>query len=377
MSVPLFDFKAQTATLSEQLRAAFDRVLASGQFINGPEVEGFEKSFAQYLQTGGGQTSGTLGLSSGTDALVVPLMAEGVGPGDEILLPSFTFFATAGSVARLGAKPVFVDIDPKSYNLCPKDLMRKYTPRCRGVIPVHLFGQSADLLPILAFAHDKKMFVLEDVAQAVGGTYDGKQLGTLGEWGAYSFFPTKNLGALGDAGALCARDPQRLQMAKWLRNHGDISRYEHQFVGGNFRLDALQAAFLREKLALLNAWIDKRRANAARYHELLKDVRELTLPSEMHNCRHTYNQFTVRVKNGKRDALKEALSKAGIGCQVYYPIPLHRQKCFEASANECHETDRACAEVLSLPIYPELTAAQQDEVVQALKNFFAGKLVSA
>lgn len=377
MPVPLFDFKAQTLVLSDKLRAAFERVLGSGQFINGPEVEEFEKAFAAYLSVGGGQTSGALGMSSGTDALIVPLMSEGVGPGDEILLPAFTFFATAGSVARMGAKPVFVDIDPKSFNICPKDLMKKYTPRCKGVIPVHLFGQSADMLQILAFAHEKKMFVLEDVAQAVGGTYDGKQLGTLGDWGAFSFFPTKNLGALGDAGAVCAKDANRFKMAKFMRNHGDVSRYEHQYVGGNFRLDAMQAAFLREKLALLDSWVERRRANAQKYMQLLGGVGEIVLPVEVHNCRHTYNQFTIRVKNGKRDALKEALTKAGIGNQVYYPIPLHRQKCFEKSFVECPESDRACAEVLSLPIYPELRPEQIEEVASAVKNFFAGKLVSA
>lgn len=370
MPVPLFDFKAQTAALAEKLRGAFERVLASGQFINGPEVEGFEKEFGAYLQVGGGQTAGALGLSSGTDALIVPMMAEGVGPGDEIMLPAFTFFATAGAVARLGATPIFVDINPRTYNICPGDMKAKWTSRCKGVIPVHLFGQGAFLTTIMEFAREKGMFVLEDVAQAVGGAYHGKQLGTIGDWGAYSFFPTKNLGALGDAGALCAKDMENFKKAKFLRNHGDVSRYEHLYVGGNFRLDALQAAFLREKLSLMDGWVNRRRENACRYFELLSGVDEIVLPEESPKCRHTYNQFTLRIKNGKRDALKEHLTKAGIGNQVYYPIPLHRQKCFEKDFVECPESDLACAEVLSIPIFPELKPEQQDEVVREIKNFF-------
>lgn len=365
MSVPLFNISQQTASLKEAFKLKFDEIVDSSQFINGPEVVGLENEMAIYLGSGVEVT----GVSSGTDALIVALMAEGIGKGDKVLVPAFTFFATAGSVARVGATPVFVDIEPESFNMCVEDLKEKYTPECKAIIPVHLYGQAADMDAIIAFAKEKDLIVIEDAAQASGATYKDSQVGTIGDWGCFSFFPTKNIGALGDAGAVCTKNPEKSAKAKQTRNHGDVSRYEHAFVGGNFRIDAMQAAFMRIKLPHLDSYIQKRRANAAFYKEQLGGVEGIMLPAEMPNAKHTYNQFTLRVKDGQRDALREHLNSLGIGSQVYYPITLNDQACFAPNSDNCPNAQQATAEALSIPIFPELTVQQLTEVVDGIKSF--------
>ena len=369
--VPLLDLNQQNQPLAAELKDTFARVLDSSQFILGPEVTEFERQVA----AGVGATH-AIGVSSGTDALLLSLMALGIGPGDEVLCPSFTFFATAGSVSRTGAIPVFIDSLDDDFNLDLENAARRVTDKTKAIIPVHLFGQAADMDAVqrLASAHD--LMVLEDAAQSMGTQFGEKKAGTMGDLCAFSFFPSKNLGGFGDGGMITTNDDALAERVRILRVHGGAPKYYHKAIGGNFRLDPLQAALLRAKLGHLPVYIAKRRANAATYLERLAEstpVREgrLLLPSEISGRTHTWNQFTLRVTNGKRDALMEHLAANQIGSAIYYPVPLHRQECFsnlagvEARLPIC---EKMADEVLSIPIYPELSTEQIDHVINTIAN---------
>jgi len=391
MNVNLLDLKPQNSALEPELHEAFLRVLRSGHFILGPEVEKFERALAEF--TG---AKHALGVSSGTDAILLALMALGIGPGDEVLCPSFTFFATAGCVSRVGATPVFVDSCPVCFNLDLNDAARRITPRTKAILPVHLFGQAAELDGILALAREHKLHVIEDAAQAMGATYRGRQVGTFGDFGTISFFPTKNLGALGDAGAVLVQDDALYQRAKILRMHGMEPKYHHALIGGNFRIDALQAAMLSVKLPHFNGYTDARRRNAACYTELLAKLpgvqiaraeecgcsatsREssgaarIILPVSYSHNGHIWNQYTLRVPGpGQRDALRAHLSSRGVGSEIYYPLPLHEQACFAQLGWKPEDfpwAHRLAGEVLSLPIYPELPAEQLEQVCAVIAEF--------
>jgi dTDP-4-amino-4,6-dideoxygalactose transaminase len=390
MNVNLLDLKPQNGALELELQEAFLRVLRSGHFILGPEVEKFERSLAEF--TG---AKHALGVSSGTDAILLALMALGMGPGDEVLCPSFTFFATAGCVARVGATPVFVDSCPICFNLDVRDASRRITPRTKAIIPVHLFGQAADMDAVLDLARRHNLPVIEDAAQAMGATYRGRQVGTMGDFGTISFFPTKNLGALGDAGALITNDPALFERAKILRLHGMEPKYCHQVVGGNFRIDALQAAMLSVKLPHFNGYTEGRRRNAALYTErlsLLPGVTlarvedcgcvaagagdtgaRLVLPVAYPHNSAIWNQYTLRVIGaGRRDALRAHLTARGIGSEIYYPLPLHEQACFANLGGKPEDlpwAHRLAGEVLSLPIYPEIPSEQIEQVCAVIAEF--------
>ena len=369
--VPLLDLNQQNQPLAAELKDTFARVLDSSQFILGPEVTEFERQVA----AGVGATH-AIGVSSGTDALLLSLIALDIGPDDEVLCPSFTFFATAGSVSRTGATPVFVDSLDDDFNLDLSDAARRVTDKTKAIIPVHLFGQAADMDAVqrLASAHD--LMVLEDAAQSMGTQFGEKKAGTMGDLCAFSFFPSKNLGGFGDGGMITTNDDALAERVRILRVHGGAPKYYHKAIGGNFRLDPLQAALLRAKLGHLPVYIAKRRTNAATYLVRLAEsapVREgrLLLPSEMSGRTHTWNQFTLRVTNGKRDALMEHLAANQIGSAIYYPVPLHRQECFsnlagvEARLPIC---EKMADEVLSIPIYPELSTEQIDHVINTIAN---------
>jgi len=370
VTVPLLDLHAQYSPLRSALLDAVTRVCDSQRFIGGPEVEGLERDLEAYLQT-----PHALGMSSGTDALVAALMALNIGPGDEVITPTYSFFATAGSVARLGATPVLVDIDADTFNMNAAATAAAITPRTKAIIPVHLFGQSADLAPILAAAKPKNIPVIEDAAQAIGCEYHGRPVGSWGAVGCFSFFPSKNLGGFGDGGLVTSTDDVLARRLKLIRNHGMEPKYYHHLVGANFRLDALQAAVLRVKLPYLAGWSDARRTNAARYRALFADagLSHVTLPVEAANRNHIYNQFVVRVSD--RDALKSHLDGAGIGTEVYYPVPFHLQECFADLGYQPGAfpvAEAAALSSLALPIYPELTEAQQAAVVAAIRAFYRG-----
>ena len=369
MGVPFLDLKAQLETVRADVVPAVLAVLESQHFVLGPVVEGFERDCATLCGT-----AEAIGTSSGTDALLLALMALGVGPGDEVITSPFTFFATAGAVARLGARPVFVDVEPGSFNLDAARIEARVTPRTRVLLPVHLFGQCADLDVVLDVARRRGLAVVEDAAQAIGAGYHGRPAGSMGDAGCLSFFPSKNLGAAGDAGMVVTGDAALAAKMRLLRNHGASPKYFHPVVGGNFRLDALQAAVLVAKLPHLQAWTEARRRNADAYRALLADVDGLVLPVELPGRRHVYNQFTVRIGAGRRDAVQAALRRAGVGTEVYYPLPLHLQACFADLGyrpGDLPEAEAAAAQVLSLPIYPELTRAQLEEVAGALREALA------
>ena len=367
MAVPLLDLRRQYGPLKDQVRAAIDRVCDDQYFILGPEVDAFESEACAVL----GVTH-SVGCSSGTDALLLALMALGVGPGDEVVIPTFTFFATAGVVTRLGARPVFVDVGPIDYCMDPDQVAREVTDRTKAVIPVHLFGQAADMDAVRRAANGVP--VVEDCAQAWGATHDGRQVGGIGDLGAFSFFPTKNLGGFGDGGLVTTHDPQMASVLKELRMHGQAGPYLHPRVGGNFRLDALQAAVLRVKLPCVAAWIDARRANAERYRQLFTAAgleERVQLPVAVEGRGHTYNQFVVRVK--RRDELLGHLRERGIGASVYYPLSLHLQPCFASLGyreGQFQNAEKASREVLALPIFPELTEDEQAEVIDAIVVFY-------
>ena len=367
--VPFLDLKKQHEPLAAELAAAFERVLHSGQFILGREVEQFEEAAAAL--TG---TRHAIGVSSGTDAILLALMALDIGPGDEVLCPAFTFFATAGCVARVGAKPVFVDSCATSFNIDVADAARRITSKTKAIIPVHLYGQTADMDAIRQLADAHGLFVIEDAAQALGAMFRGQPAGSMGDFGTFSFFPTKNLGALGDAGLLVTGDDELAARARLLRNHGAEQQYFHKLIGGNFRMDGLQAAFLNVKLAQLANYMARRRENAAFYTRSLRRLngKALGLPSEFEGNEHIWNQYTVRVHNNQRDSLRRFLAEQGIGSAVYYPVPLHRQECFlTEDPPSLPVAEQLSQDCLSLPVYPELTRDQLGSVSNAVTKFFS------
>ncbi len=371
--IPLLDLKAQYVTIREEVRAAIERVVESQHFILGPEVEAFEKEIAAYSQS-----EFAVGVSSGTDALLIALMAIGIKPNDEVISTPYSFFATAGSIVRLGAKPVFVDIDPATYNLDPSSIERAITKRTRAIMPVHLYGQMAEMDSIMQIAESYNLFVIEDAAQAIGAEHRGRRAGSVGHLGCFSFYPSKNLGGFGDAGMVTTNDAELADKLKLLRNHGYRPKYYNKVVGGNFRIDAIQAAVLRVKLKYLDQWTEQRQENAATYRRLfmeagLTDSGKVTLPHEAGPGRHIYNQFVIR--SSRRDDLITHLENCRIGCEIYYPVPLHIQECFAElgyQAGEMPGAESAAHETLALPIYPELTGEMLESVVSAITEFHCG-----
>ncbi len=427
MTIPILDLKRQYAAIKPDIDAAIQRVVESGWFILGPEVEALEKEVAAYCGV-----KHAIGVASGTDALLLSLRALDIGPGDGVILPSFTFFATAGVVHNVGATPIFCDIDPHTFNLDPDSVraimegrracgswhVASRTPqggpptshspqatcssphatshRPRAVIPVHLYGQMADMGAIMALADEFGLYVIEDAAQSIGAEYSGhvacskwhvdegsppptshtphaKKAGTIGHLGCFSFFPTKNLGAYGDGGMIITSDDALAEKLRKLRVHGSKPKYYHQLVGFNSRLDALQAAVLRAKLPHLEAWSEARRQLADRYDTLLADIPGITLPYRVKGCSHIFHQYTIRVADGRRDTLRDHLKAQGIGTEIYYPLPLHLQQCFAHlgyTQGNLPESESASQEALSLPMFPELTDGEQFYVAQSIKSFF-------
>ena len=386
-TVPLLDLKAQYAQIRAEVMPIIEEVCASQRFLLGDHVLGLEAEVARYCGSSAG-----IGVSSGTDALLLALMALGLGVGDEIITSPFTFFATAGTVARLGARPVFCDIDPVSFNLSPAAVAEFVERQCKrqngelinlrtggrikGLMPVHLYGQSADMDPLMATAQQHRLKVIEDAAQAIGTEYRGVRVGSIGDIGCFSFFPSKNLGAFGDAGLCTTNDAALAESMRVLRVHGGKPKYFHAVIGGNFRIDELQAAVLRVKLKYLDGWTAARQRNAAFYDAAFSAAgmaNEVITPKASVQGRHIFNQYVVRVPD--RDALKDFLTARSIGTEIYYPVPLHLQQCFaylKHVAGDFPESERAVTETLALPIYPELTEAQLTYVVASVAEFYSG-----
>jgi len=372
-AVPLLDLQAQYRPIRDELLAAVIRVCDSQQFILGPEVEALEGELANYLGV-----EHAIGVSSGTDALLAAMMALGIGPGDEVITSTYSFFATAGCVTRLGATPRLVDIDPSTYNLVPDAVRAAVSPRTKAIIPVHLFGLCAEMDPLLSISKETGIPIIEDACQAIGATDRGRGAGTMGTVGCFSFFPTKNLGAFGEGGLVTTNDADLAREVRLVRDHGAESRYYHRRVGGNFRLQAIQAAILRVKLPHLAKWTAMRRDNAMRYRDLFARLipgSTVMLPVEPEGKVHIYNQFVVRVP--RRDKVRAFLTDHGIGTAIYYPVPFHEQECF-ASLGHRHgdfpEAEAAAASTLALPIYGGLTLEQQESVVQTLAEAIAGSV---
>jgi dTDP-4-amino-4,6-dideoxygalactose transaminase len=376
LAQPAFDFldlRAQYAAIRDEVMAAVTRVMESQQFILGPEVALFEEEFAAKFIT-----KHAVGCASGTDALILALMSAGIGAGDEVITTPFSFIATAGSIAFVGATPVFVDIDPATFNIDPEKIEAAITPKTRAILPVHLFGLPADLDPIVALAKKRKLLIIEDAAQAILSRYNNRFIGSFGGFGCFSFFPSKNLGGAGEGGLITTGDPEMAQRLKMLRVHGSKKKYFHDILGTNSRLHALQAAILRVKLRHLDAWTDGRLNRAARYRDLFEQAglsQFITCPrppsSQFH---HVYNQFTIRAQ--RRDALKEHLTSRGIPSEIYYPLCIHLQSAFAHLGyreGQMPQSEKASREVLSLPVFPELTDAQQDQVVKEIAIFYQGK----
>ena len=372
MNVPLLDLKAQYRSIKSEIDAAVAEVFESQLFILGPLVQQCEENLAAYCGC-----PHAIGVSSGTDALLMALMVEGIGPGDEVITSPYSFFATAGCVARLGATPVFVDIDPKTCNMRPDLIEAAVTERTKAIIPVHLYGQMAEMEPIMEIAKRRRLVVIEDAAQAIGCEYRGQAAGSIGHYGCFSFFPSKNLGAAGDAGLVTTTDPARAEKLRTIRNHGMSPKYHHKVVGGNFRIDALQAAVIDVKLKYLDDWTAGRQENAALYGELLQrsglvEKGLVQPPVEASERRHIFNQYVVRVE--RRDELLKHLSEHGVGTEVYYPVPFHLQECFKYlghKAGDFPESEADAANTLALPIYPELSDEQQAYVVETISVFYA------
>ncbi len=367
MAVPLLDLTRQHAPLEAEFKAVFDRVLASNAFVLGPDVRALEEEVAAYCDC-----SHAIGLSSGTDALLVGLMAMDLQPGDEVLCPSFTFFGTAGSVARLGCVPVWVDALPDTYNIDIEDARRKVSDKTRAIIPVHLYGQSVDIDPLQAFAGEFNLRILEDVAQAIGATYNRRKVGSFGDCGAISFYPTKNLGGFGDGGMLVTNDGELAEKAVWLRNHGMNPKYYHKYIGGNFRLDSIQAGLLRVKLPHLDSYHAARDAHARAYTENLRGHGGVVCPTIIPGAQSVWNQYTLRVGDGKRDAFRVHLASRGIGSEIYYPLGLHDQECFRGlgrGGESCTVTGQLAQDVVSIPCFPEMTGEEREEVLKAIWDF--------
>ena len=365
--VPLLDLKAQYVRIKAEVDAAIAEVVESQHFIQGPQVAGLEEEIAEYCHT-----EHCVGVSSGSDALLASMMALGIGPGDEVITSPYTFFATAGAVSRLGAQPVFVDIDPTSYNIDPSRIEACVTQRTKAIVPVHLYGQCAEMDPILEIADRHDLAVIEDAAQAIGAEYRGRRAGSMGAVGCFSFFPSKNLGATGDGGAVVTNDSRLAQTIRCLRNHGSEPKYFHRLVGGNFRLDAIHAAVLRVKLRHLDNWTAQRQDNAAFYDSVFADagLADAVQTPVVTQARHIFNQYVIRVAN--RDALRDYLDACGVKTEVYYPCPIHLQECFSDLGyghGDLPESEQAAKETLALPIYPELTDAQQEHVVRVIGEF--------
>ena len=378
--VPLLDLKRQYRALKSELDQAMLRVAESQYFILGPEVECLEKEVAAYCGAPHG-----IGVSSGTDALIVALLAAGAGPGTEVITTPYSFFATVSSIVRVGAKPVLVDIDPVDFNIVPEAIAAAITPKTKAIIPVHLFGQCCRIEEICKIADSAKVAVIEDAAQAIGAELNGRKAGTFGQYGCFSFFPSKNLGGFGDGGMLTVLDKKQDDLCKMLRVHGSRIKYSHELVGGNFRLDALQAAVLRIKLPHLDTWSEQRAKNGALYSKLLTEAgvvaadgaadpdlapNKTVLPAVLPGRRHIFNQFVIRTK--RRDGLLQHLRSAGIGCEVYYPTPLHLQECFSDLGyreGAFPQSERAALETAALPIFPELEPAEIEYVVSKIVDF--------
>ncbi|HVP36191.1 MAG TPA: DegT/DnrJ/EryC1/StrS family aminotransferase [Terriglobales bacterium] len=364
MKVPFLDLKREYASIRKEIDRAIAEVFNNTQFILGPEVKALEDEIASYCET-----KYAIGVASGTDALLLSLRACGVEPGDEVITSTFSFFASAGVIANLRAKPVFVDIDSFTYNINPEQVEKNITKKTKAIMPVHLFGQCADMDPILAIAKKHKVKVVEDAAQSIGAKYKNKKAGSMGDAGCFSFYPSKNLGAAGDGGMVVSNDPDLAEKLRLLRVHGSKSKYLHSVVGYNSRLDTLQAAILKVKLQYLNSWHEKRRENAAYYDQVFKGLDLITPKSESFNY-HIYNQYTIAVKD--RDKLREHLTQNQIGFDTYYPLPLHLQKCFEDlkyRQGDLPNAEKKAHEVISLPIYPGLRREEQDFVIEILVNF--------
>jgi dTDP-4-amino-4,6-dideoxygalactose transaminase len=367
MPVPLLDLTRQHAPLEAAFRDAIDDVMRNNQFVLGPQVKALEEEVAAYCEC-----RHAIGLSSGTDALLVALMAMGIGPGDEVLVPAFTFFGTAGSVARVGAVPVWVDVLPDTFNINLADALDKVSPKTKAIMPVHLYGQPAEMECVGAFARKFGLRVIEDVAQAIGARYHGRKVGSIGDCGALSFYPTKNLGGFGDGGMLVTNDDALAERFIWLRNHGMHPKYYHKYIGGNFRLDSLQAALLRVKLPHLDTYHEARRAHASAYTEQLQGHGGVVRPTVIDASESVWNQYTLRVLHGQRDAFREHLQGYGIGSEIYYPLGLHRQECFSGlgrGGESLPVTDQLAAEVVSIPVFPEMTVAERDTVLEAIWAF--------
>jgi len=386
MKVPLLDLKPQYQAIKKEIDEAIQRVVESQYFIMGPDVTKLEEEICSYLNC-----KYAIGVSSGTDALLLALMALDIKSGDEVIVPTYSFFATAGVVARLNAVPVFVDIDPVTFNINPADLKRKITSKTKVIIPVHLFGQSAEMEEILEIARDNNLKIIEDAAQAIGTQYkNGKFVGTIGDAGCFSFFPSKNLGGFGDGGIIVTNDEEYYHKMKIMRVHGMEPKYYHKYIGGNFRLDTLQAAVLRVKLPYLDSWSEKRRQNAALYTKLFIESKlsegegkisfdeknKVLLPKAVYKNSgvknyHIYNQFVIRIQ--RRNELMNYLKSKEIGCEIYYPVPFHRQECFNYlgyNDNDFPVANSAAETSLALPIYPELSSEQIQYVVETIRNFF-------
>ena len=374
--VPFFDLSAQFKSIEGEIKSALDEVFQNQQFILGSKVQALEEAIAQYCRS-----RYAVGVASGSDALLLSLMALGIGTGDEVLLPPFTFFATAGSISRLGAIPVFVDIDQETYNIDTSKIEEKITSKTKAIIPVHLFGQCADMNPLLKIAKEKRLFVIEDAAQALGAEYkpkagsDGRRAGQIGDLGCFSFYPTKNLGAFGDAGMVVTDNSGWAEKVRLLRVHGSQPKYFHKQIGINSRLDTLQAAILLVKFKYLEKWTTERQRKAERYRSLFQDllssVKGFKLPTIQYQNRHIFHQYVIRVP--ERDRLKQLLSEEGIGTDIYYPVPLHLQECYsflKYQRGDLPVSEKASEEVLALPIYPELTEDQQIAVVDRIKAFY-------
>ncbi len=369
MRVPLLDLSRQYATIKDEINEAIQKVLDHGMFIMGPEVKEFEAELAEYCGAKHG-----IGVASGTDALLLSLRALGVGPGDEVITSTFTFFATAGVISRLGAKPVFVDIDSKTFNIDVEKIESAITDNTRAIIPVHLYGQIAEMDGICALAESRAIPVVEDAAQAIGARYKKRNAGSFGKTACYSFFPSKNLGAYGDGGFIGANDDEIADLLRRLRVHGAKPKYYHSTVGYNSRLDTIQAAVLKIKLKYLPLWHEARRKKAAKYNELLKDVERVQTPFVHDYNYHIYHQYTLIVEN--RDDLKGFLKQRDIGLDTYYPLPLHLQECYSDlgyKRGDIPVAEDLAAKVISLPIFPELTDSEQEFVVESIREFYEKK----
>lgn len=372
MQFPFLDLQSQFSALRSEIMQAITGVLESQRCVLGPEVDTFEREVGAYI---GSQFA--VSCASGSDALLLALMAYEIGPGDEVITTPFTFVATAGSIARLGARPIFVDIDPITFNLDPAAVEKAITPRTRAIMPVHLFGLAAEMDALMAVANAHNIPVIEDAAQAIGARYKDRQVGTIGASGCFSFFPSKNLGAAGDGGLMTTDDPELADRLRILRGHGSRERYYYEILGTNSRLDSIQAAILRVKLRYLDRWAEGRRKNAETYRELFTAkglLGRVSLPTQPANTYHVYNQFTIRAQ--RRDELKAYLASVGIPSEIYYPLALHMQRAFSnlgCKKGDFPQSEAAGHEVLSLPIYPELTREQLESVVNAIASFYSNQ----